>query len=112
MRVCALGGGSLPREHNKLFVFIMHLAFEKRMKVSLFYFIFRTNAPFTDFICICYVSFSLFKYLQPALLLLSLLITAKYSYYHKLDAYKVVDYYSKLFWVIKWLCYPSWLLVG
>ncbi len=48
--VCVLGGGSLPREHNKLFVFIMHLAFEKRMKVSLFYFtlsstVFRTNAP-------------------------------------------------------------------
>lgn len=38
--VCA-GGGSLPREHNKLFVFIMHLAFEEDMKGSLFYFIFN-----------------------------------------------------------------------
>jgi len=35
--VCVLGGGSLPRGHNKPIVFIMHLAFEKDNKVSLFY---------------------------------------------------------------------------
>lgn len=53
----------------------------------------------------------LFKYLQSALFQSYDIIIAKYSYY-KLDAYKVVDYYSEYFWVIKCLCYPSWLLVG
>lgn len=54
----------------------------------------------------------LFKYLKSALFQSNYIIIAKYSYYDKLDAYKVVDYYSEHFWVIKCLCYPSWLLVG
>lgn len=72
MCVCVLGGGSLPREHNKLFVFIMHLAFEKRMKVSLFYLTLSSTVQcttFGDLILDAYATHHLvlLKYLQPAL---------------------------------------------
>lgn len=53
----------------------------------------------------------LFKYTLHYFSQIIYIIIVKYSY-HKLDAYKVVDYYSEHFWVIKWLCYPSWQLVS
>lgn len=72
--VCVLGGGSLPRGHNKPFVFIMHLAFEKDKKVSLFYFLqlslmhvhldFSRNVSFSliQILKVCIVSVKLYYY--------------------------------------------------
>lgn len=61
----------------------------------------------SDFRCICYASLSLIEILTACIIvghfisIIIIIIIAKYSYHHKLDAYKVVDYYSKHFWVIK-----------
>ncbi len=63
----------------------------------------------SDFRCICYASLSLIEILTGCIIvghfiiiiIIIIIIIEKYSYHHKLDAYKVVDYYSKHFWVIK-----------